>query len=282
MKQQQELLHTNTTETNLDKKNRLTGLHRLAAIGALSTLALTGCAADNVGAAPSPSETTQTQVEEEPTPTPAATAEAYGGIEPYLEGEALTAAFEIPAGLSDEELAQAFVDRMNAWMMYGATPELAAKWDSSSEGNDYWKSEFDKVSSDNESAISPALFTEDAIASEGGLSILTLMQEINADSLYRYILSSFPDRNPEDIEPYVRWREVANVDDVTPPSAADGTRTLQISYVERANTDKNDTAMDETSELNLIKGIEGFWNVAFVTDGSNETIQGIMDFKPSS
>ncbi|WP_231477305.1 hypothetical protein, partial [Microbacterium sp. MRS-1] len=82
--------------------------------------------------------------------------------------------------------------------------------------------------------------------------------------------------------PYVRWREVANVDDVTPPSAADGTRTLQISYVERANTDKNDTAMDETSELNLIKGIEGFWNVAFVTDGSNETIQGIMDFKPSS
>lgn len=73
VKQQQELLNTNTTETNLDKKNRLTRLHRLAAIGALSTLALTGCAVDDVEATPSPSETTQTQVEDEPTPTPTAT-----------------------------------------------------------------------------------------------------------------------------------------------------------------------------------------------------------------
>lgn len=280
MKQQQELLHTNTTETNLDKKNRLTGLHRLAAIGALSTLALTGCAADNGGAAPSPSETTQTQVEEEPTPTPAATAEAYGGIEPNLEGEALTAAFEIPAGLSDEELAQAFIDRMNAWMMYGATPERAAEWLADrSKGSDGWLTEYGAVASNNEDAISPALFTEEAITSEGNISLLALMQEINADSIYRYVRTSFPDLDPEDTEPYLRWRELVGVKDVSTYQTEDGTRSLQIAYVEKANGDKN-TALGDNQALS--EGIEGFWNVAFVTDSSHERIQGIMDFKPSS
>ncbi|WP_409048284.1 hypothetical protein AB2L57_05830 [Microbacterium sp. HA-8] len=280
MKQQHELLHTNTTETNIDKKNRLTGLHRLAAIGALSTLALTGCAADNVGAAPNPSETTQTQVEEEPTPTPAVTAEAYGGIEPNLEGEALTAAFEIPAGLSDEELAQAFIDRMNAWMMYGATPERAAEWLADRwKGSDGWLTEYGAVASNNEDAISPALFAEEAITSEGNLSLLALMQEINADSIYRYVRTSFPDLDPEDTEPYLRWRELVSVKDVSTYQTEDGTRSLQIAYVEKANGDKN-TALGDNQSLS--EGIEGFWNVAFVTDGSHERVQGIMDFKPSS
>lgn len=47
------------------------------------------------------------------------TVEAYGGIESGLEDDTLTTAFEIPAGLSDGELAQAFIDRSDAWTMDG-------------------------------------------------------------------------------------------------------------------------------------------------------------------
>lgn len=83
----------------------------LAAATAVLTLTLAGCSL----LAPPIAEPEPAPAEESTAPAPV----------PTLSDEEIAALFVIPAGVSDQELAEAYVDRKTRWWNFGAAEELA-------------------------------------------------------------------------------------------------------------------------------------------------------------
>ena len=107
--------HRERVQEPTNSNERFGGWRKLAAIGALSTIALTG-GASNVDAKPGPGETSVTAEPTEtaePTPTPVETGPSATEIEARIQE------LQMPAGLSDEELAEAYIDRYIQWLNAG-------------------------------------------------------------------------------------------------------------------------------------------------------------------
>lgn len=193
---------------------------------------------------------TSSQQSNETNPTPEGPqipekAEAYGGIEQGLEGEALIKAFEIPAGLSNEEYAQAFINRKNAWTMYGSTPELAKEYWSDG-GGASTESTIEKISSENGSNIRSALFSDDIKDSPGSptkslvdkfVSNMTTMNRVSLDLWLRTI--PYPEIAPGNKEAYVRTTTIDKIEDQS-QYAGSKTRSIRITCTEKTNSDKNE------------------------------------------
>jgi hypothetical protein len=186
-------------------------------------------------------------------------AESYGGIKQGLEGEALTKAFEIPAGLSNEEFAKAFADRKSAWAMYGSTPELAKQYWGEAAGGNETAANISNISKSNAAAIRSALFSDTVTDRPGNprktridtfVSYMTAVNEYTLGVWARTI--PYPEVYPENKEPYTRITSVVSLEDES-QYAADSTRGIKLICIEKENVDKNNSR-----ELNAgILGTEG-------------------------
>ena len=201
-------------------------------------------------------------------------AEAYGGIEQGLEGEALTRAFEIPAGLSNEEFAKAFTDRKSAWAMYGSTPELAKQyWDEAAGGNETAAAISD-LSKSNAASIRSALFSDAVVDRPGNPSktridtFVSHMTAVNNFTLGVWVRTiPYPEIYPENKEPYTRVTSIVSVEDES-QYASDSTRRIKLVCVEKENIDKNNS-----EDLNAgVLGTEGKQTTYIIT---TTTINGV-------
>jgi hypothetical protein len=261
---------SNDAESTKDTKGNT--LRKLIAIGALSTIALTGCATNNAEAKDDKATTQETEA---PKPEKEiAPAEAWGGIEPGLEGEALTKAFEIPAGLSDEALAQTFIDKINAWNMYGASDKLADDYfNNTSIGSDEFEAGLEKQAAATSEAVVAALFDEGAFTHMNSMAqqLVDFQTSVNAHSANFYVLTSKAAGNAEDLEPYRRFDEITQVEVQDPEKVDPTARLLEITFLEKSNTDKNhadDLGATETDP----KGAETHYKVGFTTVDGTEKI----------
>lgn len=202
--------HAESVHTNTDKKNeRISGLRKLAAVGALSAIALTGCAANNVEAQPSPVETTTSASPvplETTEPTPAETPQPGATYETYTVEE-----LQIPAGLSDEEFGRLVVEeRLALWVNAGANEGLLTRKE---EEGLSWEELLPKIADENRDLFVEALINPNGGWRTGGGATTSViwggytqesierLREWNLSVLRSYVATQWSD-NPEDKEGY--------------------------------------------------------------------------------
>lgn len=248
MKNRAESVHTTTNETAAPERAK--GWRKWIAVGALAPLALSGCATES-NAEPQPSEA----VEVEDTTSPEALQAAYEDT--LLRGEALTEHFEIPAGLSDEELGQVFIDRLDEWENYGANEAFVA-WRDAEDGSVTLQERIDGIAAENALGVIPGFVIDDWQERGGELSrFLPRMEQSNAAAV------GFNYQTSIDEESYRAWRNLIRVEAVPTPGLADEDgRHLEIEYTVHANTDKN-----RAHELGMTEGLtpEGSLSIAVAT-----------------
>lgn len=230
-----------SSPTSSSSTERLGGWHKFAAVGALSAIALTGCATNNAEAKGPASETTTSAPAETEAPelTPLEKAEqAYEAT--LLSPEELTEQFRIPAGLSDEELATKFLENVDNWMNYGANPELPAyiyEIADSDVANELYR----KVADEAAAAIIPAMFVsnwqESGVVMGGHNQLADFVPNIQGNNarIMSYYNKTSGDFS-SDVEPYRRWSELASVESL---GDNDTQRELFLVYRELSNDDKN-------------------------------------------
>lgn len=123
------------------------------------------------------------------------------------QGEELREMFYIPSGLSDEELARTYLQRLDSWNNFAATDEMSAqrKADYSVNFDELRKTVTGNAAAD----IIPALFSESFIQdNQDWLDKIT-------DENQKIILvrnATMPGATPQDKEPYRVWREFDSVE----------------------------------------------------------------------
>lgn len=200
-------------------------------------------------------------------------AESYGGIEQGLEGEALTKAFEIQAGGDNDSFAKAFIDRKNAWTMYGSTPNLAKQYWGEN-GNTDTTVAIDNLSKSNAASIRSALFSDAVVDRPGNPSktridtFVSHMTAVNNFTLGVWVRTiPYPEIYPENKEPYTRVTSIVSVEDES-QYASDSTRRIKLVCVEKENIDKNNS-----EDLNAgVLGTEGKQTTYIIT---TTTINGV-------
>ncbi len=155
-------------------------------------------------------------------PEPSTSLGTPDALEPSLEEVA--ASFEIPAGLTDEELAEAFVDRTTRWWNYGALPGLSAD----DRLSDYGLGPFAKlVASEHSSAISEVFLTLDNTSEKDWNAA------VNANVIEIFIQSELRGEAP-----YVRTMSLISLDAAGSPE--EGFRVLRMT-VEDTSTRSSDS-----------------------------------------
>lgn len=172
---------------------------------------------------------------------------------------------EIPAGLSAEELGQAFIDRYNAWGEAGSNN--AAINDESSEASGRNVSMGDFVTGKAQEFapyFADALFVSDWQDRPDLVDTYDALIRINAHRLELNIKTSNPAYGDEEAWSYVRAVDAVN--EIT----SDGTtRTLEIDFIDTNNADKNRVGEDFALEDAVIAAPRGTWTVTFETiDGT--------------
>ncbi len=187
--------------------------------------ALAGCAPSEAkpdvtqSQAPSP-EVTETAPTSEETSTPEVS------IEEQIE------ALKIPTGLSNEDLAQAYIDLSNEWWTAGADDQLR---EDSLEANLSWDDFLPQVAAENAQIYAPALYGPDWQTNPAIQEVLSNKISANQNMLANFTYTAWSD-DPENKEAYDSWMEVAKVTEVT---KSDSTRTLVITYSNHNNAEKN-------------------------------------------
>jgi len=144
------------------------------------------------------------------------------------------AELEISADLlSDPDaLAQAFVDQNSGWMMAGATRELAdgALADGSIES--YIQSE---AAADADSYVD-SIFISDWESNTTLGDYVEAGKGVRANTLTNYTITSYPDLDPDNIEPFVRKTNLLSLNG---SSVEDNLTSINITIEDELNTDKN-------------------------------------------
>lgn len=160
-------------------------------------------------------------------------AESYGGIQPELSGDSLAKAFEIPTGLSSDEYASAFINRLNALVMYGATPATAEKIINGNLSADEENKYLADLVSKNTKSFDDALFAKDMA---GTLNKDTFLEYIGGISQSSASIWGRTLNKSQDSEPFVTSFRTTEVLD---RGTSDGMRSLTIYVTASSNTDKN-------------------------------------------
>lgn len=141
---------------------------------------------------------------------------------------------ELPAGLDDEAFAQAFIERQNNWLNEGNEDILV---DRSIEANAEWTEFSTTVSKESATAYAPALFGDEWESNPDVAPYVEKMQLANEGVMRFYVTTAWNrDQQPENIEGYYYIRSVESVRVV---SSDETGRTIEISYSNIDNSDKN-------------------------------------------
>lgn len=177
---------------------RISPWHKLAAIGALSSIALTGCASQNVSAEPGPS--VSVSASEASTSTPSETAPSRAEIEAKIEK------LEIPAGLDTVSLGGAIIDRLNQWANDGSNQALYDRFMAAPSGTSI-EDVSAEIAAGNREAYAVALFGE---GYQGHPSVATYVNQsegVNRDTVAAYGGTEWNDQATNS-EGYRSWREL--------------------------------------------------------------------------
>jgi len=120
---------------------------------------------------------------------------------------------EVDASLisNPEELVKTLEEkRMTEWFNAGSTPENAKKWMGAEDLNA--RNEFiDKIASEYDQLFIKALFVEDWQSTPSLVKYIDRVKSIHKNTIKMYYMTSFPDVNPDDKEPYKRGVTVNEV-----------------------------------------------------------------------
>lgn len=274
MNDRAESVHANTQ--NIE---RVSGWRKLAAVGALSVVALAGCSS-NVEAQPEPSETTISAEPTTPTPTETATEQPGATYETYTVEE-----LQIPAGLSDEEFGRLVVeDRLAKWVNAGANEGLLTRME---EEGLTWEELLPKIADENRDLFVEALIepswrrdgnTQATIWTSYTSESIERLREWNLSVLRSYVATQWSD-SPEDKEGYRVSLHVEGYGDVwseNGPGYSGGDGRVDAIFAFQSNGDQN-------SRGGTIREDRVFHAMFQDTkvEGEQEWIQGLMLSAPT-
>lgn len=193
--------------------------------------------------------------------------------ESLLRGEALTKKFEIPVGLSDEELAQTVMSRFDDWGMYGADPLLYDEYvNTETQRDSFINDRLPSIAKTNSQYIVPGLFENGWQESQSTAAFVDAMEKKNANNLDFYSLTA--DGSAGNEEPYRLYREITKVMNTTRGGVSSPNRTLVIDFLEKTNTDKN-LADDRGATLITPAGYKQSMRVNFTEIDGKTVITGL-------
>lgn len=220
--------HTSETRKSLNEILRDKRIAAGLAIG-VGVAALTGCAP---GAESEP-KPTQTQSVEAETPPVEATPAPEQSTSPEVSLEEQIEALKIPAGLSNEELAEAYIDISNKWWVAGAEEGLSKD---RVEANLTWDEFIPQIAVENTALYAPALYGPDWATNPNIQDVLMAKIDANVNLLTNYTATAWNTENPENKEAYTSWMDVEKVTLVTED---ENSRTLVITYNNYDNAEQN-------------------------------------------
>ena len=130
------------------------------------------------------------------------------------------------------------------------------------------------IAASNIDSATAALFAEESLAKPSINEFIDTLRKISASSLSLYTRTSYAEfldnYNPKNIEPYKRVFEVQTVSEMS-VSGEQTERTLEIHYIEKANTDMN--RADEIEGFLIDhEGVTGVAVISFRSEGDREVI----------
>lgn len=141
---------------------------------------------------------------------------------------------EIPAGLDAEAFAQAFIEKQNNWLNEGNEDILV---DRSIEANAEWTEFSTIVTKENAAVYAAALLGDEWESNPDVAPYVEKMQLANEGIMRFYVTTAWNrDQHPENIEGYYYIRSVESVRII---NSSETERTIEISYKNIDNTDKN-------------------------------------------
>lgn len=198
--------------------------------------------------------------------TPKATSSA---ADKLLTGAALTAAFEIPSSLSDQDLAQAFVSKSSAWYAYGSVEEVNDQINAVlAKGGDPGAAIL-AIVQDNSPAIADGLF-ESGWENNSSLQpkYTSRIEEVD------HVLTDWyktHDKSGANQEPYKLWITLDSTVPVSSVKTADG-RTLTFVTIAHTNADQNLVGSTLKADTDPADGKRVQTTVVFRDEGANEKI----------
>jgi len=171
---------------------------------------------------------------------------------------------EIPAGLSDEELAEVTVERLTSWSNAGSDNEkIHTDWVGfEGETMDYARS----VSEDNAKYFEESLFEEGWESNENLAFVANANTNINALDLSLNLVTSNPENG--DIEAY---RTKEDIQSVTTLNKDETGRTLEIITLSSNNSDQN-RALELAPDAVETSPYETYMKITYVTVNGKEKI----------
>lgn len=185
-------------------------------------------------------------------------------------GELLPADMDLDllAGLSSEELGQAFIDRYNAWGEAGSNNAAILDEQSTAAGNNISMGEFVTGKAQQFAPyFADLLFVPDWRDRPDLVNTYESRIEINAHRLELNIKTSNPAFGDEEA-----WSYVSTVDAVREVASDGTTRTLEIDFTDSNNAEKNGVGEDFAFEDEVITVPYGTRTVTFVTVDGVERI----------
>jgi len=262
------------------KKSRFSTRARIGALAAGVSIiggAVAGGFIANSQPAPEAPGTSQTDNEpvqppvEAPVEAPIDT--ATGPEAPLLTGEALSAAFLIPTGLSDEQLADTFIEKIEDWAQYGQSIDTQDTF--FTEGTPYIVSQAQEAGT----TIAGSLFVSGYENDERLSGIVTNLIDNNA-AVTESWAKTFVQEGDENPFPYVNlepFNQTVDLDNYTVITPADenGQVTLNIEFTQHTDID-NLANPDDPNTISPVEGngfakdgTQGSWNVTFVNENGS-------------
>ena len=190
-------------------------------------------------------------------------------------GEQIAEDFKIPAGLSDQELAGVFADRLTKMMSCGYDPLLYEEYVHQDTSRDtFVDSRLTGIAAACQKYIAPALFTESALEQPTVVKFLKNAQDEHAYNLdLRVLTSGNPTENEESYQVTYTPRGVTNQ---TLQGANPSTRALSFSVLQKSNVDKNRADEDLGARLDTA-GSERKFFITFIDTGSQTLITRFIE-----
>ena len=192
-------------------------------------------------------------------------------------GEQITEKFRIPSGLSDEELAATFADRLTEWMKCGYDPLLRDEYLHESTSRDtFVDNRLSGIAASCEKYITQALFSKEALQAGYADKFIKKTVSHHAYNLDLAVLTD--DKSAENGEHYQISYSPRKVTNETPSGVSPSIRTLYIPMLQKANTDKNQ-ADEKLGATDLTPtGKEQKLQVTFTDEGKYSVISGFVEY----
>lgn len=156
--------------------------------------------------------------------------------ETILHGEALTQEFEIPTGLSDQELGTLFAERINDWENYGANPALDNELFEKGLNEDERLAVYTDLAQKNADAIAPGLFGD---SWQDNIIISQFKDQVQKNNRVTLDLNATTSDKDYDEEAWSTRVEGVNTINKTNEFTLEGGRRLRIEFTVKDNSEKN-------------------------------------------